>query len=78
MTLTPRENQLVRLLVETDCAPNKEIAHLMGITEGGVKVKLSQIRQKTKARSRYHLTVMAAKGLFDVPEPAADIPMGAR
>jgi len=57
--LTPRESQLVSLLVQG--LRNKEIGSCLGITEGTVRVYLSKLFIKTGARDRLELAVFGLK-----------------
>jgi DNA-binding NarL/FixJ family response regulator len=59
--LTVRQRQLVGML--TQGLKNKEIAHRLGITEGTVKVYLSNIYRKTGANDRFELALFALKNL---------------
>jgi DNA-binding NarL/FixJ family response regulator len=70
--LTQRERQLVGLLVQG--LKNKEIAHAMTLSEGTVKVYLTQLFQKLGVSDRFELALFALKNcLADAarePEPA--------
>ena len=70
--LTRRERQLVGLLVQG--LKNKEIAHAMTLSEGTVKVYLTQLFQKLGVSDRFELALFALKNcLADAarePEPA--------
>jgi DNA-binding CsgD family transcriptional regulator len=57
--LTPRESQLVALLVQG--LRNKEIGSCLGITEGTVRVYLSKLFIKVGARDRLELAVFGMK-----------------
>lgn len=55
--LTPRERQVVSLVMSG--RKNREIAETLRTTEGSVKVYLHRIFEKTGARSRYELALVA-------------------
>ncbi|MCS7043344.1 MAG: response regulator transcription factor [Bryobacteraceae bacterium] len=84
--LTPREGQLVTLLVQG--LKNKEIAYQLGLSEGTVKVYLSRLFQKVGAKDRFELALFGlrnlANGEFSCVEPArsrksvSPAPMGRR
>jgi two-component system nitrate/nitrite response regulator NarL len=57
VVLSPRERQLVSLLVQG--MKNKEIAHSLNISEGTVKVYFSRLFQKVGVRDRFELAVFA-------------------
>lgn len=59
--LTPREGQLVSLLAQG--LKNKEIAHVLGISEGTVKVYLSKLFQKVGAKDRFELALFGLKNI---------------
>jgi len=59
VVVTPRQRELMVLLAQG--RKNKEIAHLLGITEGSVKVYLSQLFQKLGVNDRFELAVFALK-----------------
>jgi two-component system, NarL family, nitrate/nitrite response regulator NarL len=59
VTLTHRERQLVGVLAQG--LKNKEIAHMMGITEGTVKVYLSRLFRKVGANDRFDLALFALR-----------------
>jgi len=61
VTLTPRESQLVSMLVRG--LKNKEISYELGITEGTVKVYLSHLFQKSGAKDRFELALQGLKNL---------------
>lgn len=57
--MTPRQGQLVRLL--TQGLKNKEIATCLGVTEGTVKVYLSNLFKKVGAKDRFELALFGLK-----------------
>lgn len=57
--LTPRERGVVELVAQG--LKNREIAGVLGITPGTVKVHLMHIFEKTAARDRYELALQAAR-----------------
>ena len=59
--LSPRQNQLVGLLVQG--LKNKEIATAMGISEGTVKAYLNTIFEKVGAKDRFELALFGLKNL---------------
>lgn len=69
--LTPREGQLVALLVQG--LKNKEIAAQLGLSEGTIKVYLSKLFQKVGAKDRFELALFGlrnlANGEFGCMEP---------
>lgn len=70
--LTPREGQLVGLLVQG--LKNKEIAAQLELSEGTVKVYLSKLYQKVGAKDRFELALFGLRNLvngeFGCVEPA--------
>lgn len=70
LRLTQREREVVSL-VRTGLR-NRDIAQSMSITPGTVKVHLMHIFEKTGARDRHELGLMAARLLEHVSEPAAE------
>jgi len=62
VALTPRESQLVSLLVQG--LKNKEIASCIGISEGTVRIYLSKLFAKIGARDRFELAVFGLKNSF--------------
>jgi DNA-binding NarL/FixJ family response regulator len=62
VSLTPRESQLVSLLVQG--LKNKEIAACIGITEGTVRIYLSKLFAKIGARDRFELAVFGLKNAY--------------
>jgi DNA-binding NarL/FixJ family response regulator len=70
--LTPREGQLVTLLVQG--LKNKEIAAQLELSEGTVKVYLSKLFQKVGAKDRFELALFGLRNLvngeFGCVEPA--------
>lgn len=59
--LTPREAQLIMLLVQG--LRNKEIATCLGITEGTVRIYLTKLFVKVGARDRFELAVFGLRNL---------------
>ncbi|MGC8882704.1 MAG: LuxR C-terminal-related transcriptional regulator [Bryobacteraceae bacterium] len=59
--LTPRESELVGLLVQG--LKNKEIAAALGLTEGTVKVYLCKLFQKVGAKDRFELALFGLRNL---------------
>ena len=57
--LTPREREIVRAVCRG--MKNKEIADLLHITAGTVKVHLMHIFEKTGVKDRFELAVQAPK-----------------
>lgn len=57
-TLSPREHQVVMLIGRGLC--NKEIARELGLSVGTVKLHVHNILQKTGARNRYAVLLLAA------------------
>jgi len=69
-TLTPREREVLRLVVEG--LPNKQIARALGITERTVKFHVSSLLAKFEAESRARLVSLALQtGLSFRPESAS-------
>jgi two-component system, NarL family, nitrate/nitrite response regulator NarL len=62
IALSLRERQLVVLVAQG--LRNKEIAYLLGVTEGTVKVYLSRLFGKTGISDRLELALFALKNLF--------------
>jgi DNA-binding NarL/FixJ family response regulator len=62
--ITRRESQLVRLLSQG--LKNKEIATVLSITEGTVKVYLSRLFQKVGAKDRFELALYGLRNLGNV------------
>jgi DNA-binding NarL/FixJ family response regulator len=60
--LTPREAQLISLLVQG--LRNKEIAACLGITEGTVRIYLTKLFIKAGARDRFELAVFGLKNAY--------------
>ena len=67
VTLTQRERDLLGLLAQG--LRNKEIAHVLGITEGTVKVYLSHLFRKVGASDRLELALFALRNIIG-PAPA--------
>jgi DNA-binding NarL/FixJ family response regulator len=61
VSLTPRERQLMELL--TRGLRNKEIAWLLGITEGTVKAYLSHLFLKVGVSDRFELALLALRNI---------------
>ncbi len=61
--LTPREGQLVALLVQG--MKNKEIAAQLELSEGTVKVYLSKLFQKVGAKDRFELALFGLRNLVN-------------
>lgn len=61
--LTPREGQLVALLVQG--LKNKEIATQLELSEGTVKVYLSKLFQKVGAKDRFELALFGLRNLVN-------------
>jgi DNA-binding NarL/FixJ family response regulator len=59
--LSPRESQLVTML--TRGLKNKEICDELGLTEGTVKVYLSNLFRKSGAKDRFELALQGLKNL---------------
>ena len=70
IALTRREGQLVTLLSQG--RKNKEIASLLMITEGTVKVYLSKLYDKLGVKDRFELALYGLKNLGT--EPGANAP----
>jgi DNA-binding NarL/FixJ family response regulator len=66
--MTPREGQMVRLLAQG--LKNKEIATCLGISEGTVKVYLSNLFKKVGAKDRLELALFGLKNLVDAGDDA--------
>jgi DNA-binding NarL/FixJ family response regulator len=62
VSLTPREAQLISLLVQG--LRNKEIGSCLGITEGTVRIYLTKLFLKVGARDRFELAVFGLKNLY--------------
>jgi DNA-binding NarL/FixJ family response regulator len=71
--LTGRETQLIRLLSQG--LKNREIAEVLSITEGTVKVYLSRLFQKLEVKDRFELALYGlrnpAAGAFRLPRGRA-------
>jgi DNA-binding NarL/FixJ family response regulator len=61
VSLTPREAQLITLLVQG--LRNKEIGACLGITEGTVRIYLTKLFVKVGARDRFELAVFGLKNM---------------
>jgi two-component system, NarL family, nitrate/nitrite response regulator NarL len=66
VTLTQRERELLGLLAQG--LKNKEMAHQLGITEGTVKVYLSNLFRKAGANDRLDLALFALRNMI-CPSP---------
>lgn len=62
VTLTQRERELLGLLAQG--LKNKEMAHVLGITEGTVKVYLSNLFRKVGANDRLDLALFALRNMM--------------
>ncbi len=69
VNLTKRESQLVELVSQG--LKNKEIAGLLGISEGTVKTYLSKLFQKVGANDRLELALFGLKNASGWPESKA-------
>jgi DNA-binding NarL/FixJ family response regulator len=69
VTLTRREGQLASLLSQG--LKNKELALILGITEGTVKVYLSRLFRKVGVKDRFELALFALKNLNNNGENGA-------
>jgi len=67
ISLTRREGQLVGALAQG--LKNKEIAELLGITEGTVKVYLSRLFHKVGVKDRFELALYGLKNLGVTEKP---------
>jgi DNA-binding NarL/FixJ family response regulator len=67
--LTPREDQLLELLIQG--MKNKEIAAAMSIEEGSVKILLSRLFQKVGVNDRFELALFGLKHRAAWQFPAA-------
>jgi DNA-binding NarL/FixJ family response regulator len=56
--LSPREREIVQVLVERQCS-NKHLARTLGLTEGTIKLHLHNIYTKLGIMSRAQLIVLA-------------------
>lgn len=59
--LTPREREIVAVIVELNGAPNRQIAERLGIGENTLRNALSSIYDKTGAGNRLQLFALAVK-----------------
>jgi DNA-binding CsgD family transcriptional regulator len=62
--LSPREQQVVSLVIAADGPSNEVIATSLGISPNTLKTLLRRIYRKTGANTRMHLALMAIRG-FD-------------
>lgn len=60
--LTHREQEVTDLLVQGH--QNKEIAHILGLTEGTIKEYLNRLYKRIGCRSRYDVFKMFFEGSF--------------
>lgn len=65
-SLTCRELQVLHLVAEAKL--NKEIADELHLEEGTVKVYVSRLMDKTRARNRTDLAVRYVRGEFTTPK----------
>jgi two-component system, NarL family, nitrate/nitrite response regulator NarL len=72
IALTGREEQLVSLLSQG--LKNFEIAGSLAITEGTVRIYLSQLYQKLGVKDRFELALFGLKHLASKPGAAAPVP----
>ena len=77
-SLTRREGQLVTTLCQG--LKNKEIATILGISEGTVKVYLSRLFQKLNVKDRFELALVGLKNMTPGPgfTPAESAPASPR
>jgi len=75
VTLTKRQGEIVSLVSQG--FKNKEIAAVMGITEGTVKVYLYKLFRKLGMNDRLNMALYGLKNLFVAPNEAPD-PFGPR
>jgi DNA-binding NarL/FixJ family response regulator len=61
VTLTPREGQLITLLAQG--LRNKEIAYLLSLSEGTVKVYMSRLFDKVGVKDRFELALYGLRNL---------------
>ncbi len=73
VALTRREAQLVSLISQG--LRNKEAAHIMGITEGTVKVYLSRLFRRLNVSDRLELALYGLKNLNMTPSGATKPPL---
>jgi DNA-binding NarL/FixJ family response regulator len=69
VSMTAREGQLVRLLAQG--LKNKEIATALSLTEGTVKVYLSQLFKKVGAKDRFELALFGLKNMAGAGDGSA-------
>jgi two-component system nitrate/nitrite response regulator NarL len=73
--LTPREKQIVQQICEGH--KNKEIAQVLSITAGTVKVHLMHIFEKTGVKDRFELAIQGRKLLgLDTSAVPLGVPQG--
>lgn len=65
--LTPREREIVSVVVNQNGAPNKRIAEHLGISEHTLRNALSTIYSKTGLANRLQLFAVASRTLRDPP-----------
>ena len=65
INLSRREGQLVRLLAQG--LSNRDIANILRLKEGTVKVYLSKLYQKAGVKDRFELALYGLKNLSDLP-----------
>jgi DNA-binding CsgD family transcriptional regulator len=69
--LTPREREIVRLVVEGH--KNREIAETLSISPGTVKVHLMHVFEKAGVEDRLQLALLARRLLSPEPEEPARV-----
>ncbi len=72
--MTPREGQMVCLLAQG--LKNKEIATVLGISEGTVKVYLSKLFRKVGAKDRFELALFGLKNMVGGSRTGGMAPAG--
>jgi two-component system nitrate/nitrite response regulator NarL len=70
VSLTQRERQLIGVISQG--LKNKEIAYLLGISEGTVKVYMSRLFQKLGTNDRFELALFALKNMAATQTDAAE------
>ena len=70
--ITPREREIIQLICQG--LKNREIAEILGITSGTVKVHLMHIFEKTGTKDRFQLALKARQvfGFTTQETPAAE------
>ncbi|MCA1622599.1 MAG: LuxR C-terminal-related transcriptional regulator [Acidobacteria bacterium] len=64
-TLTPREREIVRALINNDSSTNKEIADRLFISDSTLKNQLTTIYSKLEIKNRIELFKYALKHKLD-------------